>query len=357
MKTKFTRSILALTIVMLANISCSAMLFPDGKDTPAPVNIIYLIGDGMGYGQISSLIMEHAVNGASYRASEINRIKYMGIATTYSADSKVTDSAAGGTALATGEKTNNGTVGINAAGDTLSSVMVYAGNIGKSTGIVVNTPILDATPAAFYAHVEKRSQWDEIAVQMTQCGFDILMGEGLEHFNARKDGKDLTQVFKDKGYVFCDTWEQASAVQKADKMVALTDIGEVYPHAVSKAIELLEKKNNPKGFFLMIEEARIDGWGHENDAKGMVAEMEIMDQVMKVILDYADSHPGTLIVITADHETGGTSIGYDGMPAFKTKGHSGTVVPVFAYGPGQELFMGLMDNVDIPKKLFRLLGK
>ncbi|MDD4258150.1 MAG: hypothetical protein PHG38_09995, partial [Bacteroidales bacterium] len=85
MKTKFTRSILALTIVMLANISCSAMLFPDGKDTPAPVNIIYLIGDGMGYGQISSLIMEHAVNGASYRASEINRIKYMGIATTYSA--------------------------------------------------------------------------------------------------------------------------------------------------------------------------------------------------------------------------------------------------------------------------------
>lgn len=104
MKTKLTRSILAFSIVMLANISCSAMMFPDGKDTPAPVNIIYLIGDGMGHGQISSLIMEHAVNGANYRTSEINRIKYVGIATTYSADSKVTDSAAGGTALANGEK-------------------------------------------------------------------------------------------------------------------------------------------------------------------------------------------------------------------------------------------------------------
>lgn len=248
-------------------------------------------------------------------------------------------------------------MGLNAAGDTLSSVMVYAKKIGKSTGIIVNTPILDATPAAFYAHVEKRSQWDEIAVQMTKCGFDVLIGEGLENFNARKDGQDLTQVFKDNGYVFCNTWEQASAVEKADKLVALADVGEVYPQAVSKALQLLENKNNPKGFFLMIEEARIDGWCHENDAKNLVAEMEIMDQVMKVVLDYADSHPGTLVVITADHETAGTSMGYHGMPSFKTKGHSGNVVPVFAYGPGQELFMGLMDNVDIPKKLFHLMGK
>lgn len=353
--TKTNRNLILIITAISVILIGIALLFPAEDKPPGPKNIIYLIGDGMGFGQVSTLIMERAVNREASSSSQISRITHMGIATTFSADSKVTDSAAGGTALATGEKTNNGTVGLNASGDTLTSIMVHAREMGKSTGIVVNTAILDATPAAFYAHVEKRSLWDEIAVQLTKSDYDILIGNGLEHFNSREDSLDLISVFTGKGYDFSDSWEKAAALDNSGKLVILTSVRMVFPEAVAKALDLLDKKNNPEGFFLMIEEARIDGHGHNNDVQGLIDEMEIMDRVMQVVLDYADAHPETLVVITADHETGGVNIGYDGRPYFSTAGHSGSVVPVFAYGPGAEQFAGLMDNTDIPARILNLL--
>lgn len=353
--TKTNRNLILIITAISVILIGIALLFPAEDKPPGPKNIIYLIGDGMGFGQVSTLIMERAVNREASSSSQISRITHMGIATTFSADSKVTDSAAGGTALATGEKTNNGTVGLNASGDTLTSIMVHAREMGKSTGIVVNTAILDATPAAFYAHVEKRSLWDEIAVQLTKSDYDILIGNGLEHFNSREDSLDLISVFTGKGYDFSDSWEKAAALDNSGKLVVLTSVRMVFPEAVAKALDLLDKKNNPEGFFLMIEEARIDGHGHNNDVQGLIDEMEIMDKVMKVVLDYADAHPETLVVITADHETGGVNIGYDGRPYFSTAGHSGSVVPVFAYGPGAEQFAGLMDNTDIPARILSLI--
>jgi alkaline phosphatase len=353
--TKTNRNLILIITAISVILIGIALLFPAEDKPPGPKNIIYLIGDGMGFGQVSTLIMERAVNREASSSSQISRITHMGIATTFSADSKVTDSAAGGTALATGEKTNNGTVGLNASGDTLTSIMVHAREMGKSTGIVVNTAILDATPAAFYAHVEKRSLWDEIAVQLTKSDYDILIGNGLEHFNSREDSLDLISVFTGKGYDFSDSWEKAAALDNSGKLVVLTSVRMVFPEAVAKALDLLDKKNNPEGFFLMIEEARIDGHGHNNDVQGLIDEMEIMDRVMQVVLDYADAHPETLVVITADHETGGVNIGYDGRPYFSTAGHSGSVVPVFAYGPGAEQFAGLMDNTDIPARILNLL--
>ena len=321
-----------------------------------PRNIIYLIGDGMGYGQLSTLIMENAVNKEEYEPSQVNRIKHMGISTTYSADNKVTDSAAGGTALATGEKANNGTLGLNPQGDTLTSVLVEAAEMGKSTGIIVNTSILDATPAAFYAHVPERKLWDDIALQLSRHTFDILMGDGLMYFNDREDSLDLIQVFHNKGYAFSDSWEEARDLDMEDKMLVLTNFKYLLPQAVEKALEWLDQKDNPNGFFLMIEQARIDGKGHNNEIQGLIFEMDVMDQVMKIVLDYADTHPETLVVITADHETGGANIGYDGRPFFSTKGHTGSVVPVFAYGSGAECFTGLMDNIDIPARLRQLMS-
>ena len=353
--TKTNRNLILIITAISVILIGIALLFPAEDKPPGQKNIIYLIGDGMGFGQVSTLIMERAVNREASSSSQISRITHMGIATTFSADSKVTDSAAGGTALATGEKTNNGTVGLNASGDTLTSIMVHAREMGKSTGIVVNTAILDATPAAFYAHVEKRSLWDEIAVQLTKSDYDILIGNGLEHFNSREDSLDLISVFTGKGYDFSDSWEKAAALDNSGKLVVLTSVRMVFPEAVAKALDLLDKKNNPEGFFLMIEEARIDGHGHNNDVQGLIDEMEIMDRVMQVVLDYADAHPETLVVITADHETGGVNIGYDGRPYFSTAGHSGSVVPVFAYGPGAEQFAGLMDNTDIPARILNLL--
>ena len=353
--TKTNRNLILIITAISVILIGIALLFPAEDKPPGPKNIIYLIGDGMGFGQVSTLIMERAVNREASSSSQISRITHMGMVTTHSADSKVTDSAAGGTALATGEKTNNGTVGLNASGDTLTSIMVHAREMGKSTGIVVNTAILDATPSAFYAHVEKRSLWDEIAVQLTKSDYDILIGNGLEHFNSREDSLDLISVFTGKGYDFSDSWEIAAALDNSGKLVVLTSVRMVFPEAVAKALDLLDKKNNPEGFFLMIEEARIDGHGHNNDVQGLIDEMEIMDRVMQVVLDYADAHPETLVVITADHETGGVNIGYDGRPYFSTAGHSGSVVPVFAYGPGAEQFAGLMDNTDIPARILNLL--
>ncbi|MFA5444639.1 MAG: alkaline phosphatase [Bacteroidales bacterium] len=346
-------SISAVAVILIG----IALLFPVKEKQSVPKNIIYLIGDGMGFGQISTLIMEHAVNGEGYTASQLNRIQHIGLATTYSANSKVTDSAAGGTALATGEKTDNGTIGLNPAGDTLTSVLAEARDMGKSTGIVVNTAILDATPAAFYAHVQQRSQWEDIAMQLTKSGYDLLIGDGLKYFNQRKDSLDLTEVFTTNGYAFFDSPDALSITQSADKLLALANFKEVLPGTVDKALTWLGQKDNPEGFFLMIEEARIDGHGHNNNVQGLIDEMEIMDRVMKVVLDYADAHPETLVVITADHETGGVNIGYDGCPFFSTTGHSGTVVPVFAYGPGAENFTGLMDNTGVPERLRSLMAR
>ena len=346
-------SISAIAVILIG----IALLFPVKEQKPVPKNVIYLIGDGMGFGQISTLIMEHAVNGEAYAATQLNRIQHIGLATTYSANSKVTDSAAGGTALATGEKTNNGTVGLNPSGDTLTSVLADAREMGKSTGIVVNTSILDATPAAFYAHVPQRSQWEDIAVQLTQCNYDLLIGDGLKYFNQRTDSLDLTEVFTEKGYAFFDSPDALSITQPEEKLLALANFKEVLPGTVDNALTWLGQKENPEGFFLMIEEARIDGHGHNNDVRGLIDEMEIMDKVMKVVLDYADAHPETLVIITADHETGGVNMGYDGRPFFSTKGHSGTVVPVFAYGPGAENFTGLMDNTGIPERLRSLMAR
>lgn len=313
-------SISAIALILIG----IALFFPAKERQNGPKNIIYLIGDGMGFGQISTLIMEHAVNGEIYASSQMARIQ---------------------------------NIGLDPAGDTLTSVLAEARDMGKSTGIVVNTAILDATPAAFYAHVQQRSQWEDIAMQLTQCKYDLLLGDGLKYFNQRSDSLDLTEVFTANGYAFFDSPDELSITQPADKLLALANFKEVLPGTVHKALTWLGQKDNPEGFFLMIEEARIDGHGHNNNVQGLIDEMEIMDQVMKVVLDYAEAHPETLVVITADHETGGVNIGYDGRPFFSTKGHSGTVVPVFAYGPGAENFTGLMDNTGIPERLRSLMAR
>ena len=328
-------------------------------------NVIYIIGDGMGWGAVSTPIMQRL--GADSTA--FSRITHIGCATTFSADAKVTDSAAGGTALAAGEKTNNGTVGINAAGDTLTSVLVKAQQKGMATGIVVNTAILDATPAAFYGHVAKRAMWFELAEQMTQNPADVFIGAGLPSFTQRPDSVDLLPRFTANGYQVVTDWPSFEALNPdsmaAEKVAALfsyssyralqEDVPGFLPKVVAKALAIFDKIANPNGFFLMIEEAQIDGQGHTNNSEGMVAEMEVLNQVLTQALDYADAHPGTLVILTADHETGGTTIGYGAEPKFSTTGHSGMVVPVFAYGPGADHFCGFMDNVDIPKKIEALL--
>ncbi|MBQ7999017.1 MAG: alkaline phosphatase, partial [Bacteroidales bacterium] len=135
--------------------------------------------------------------------------------------------------------------------------------------------------------------------------------------------------------------------------------------AVAKALGLLEKSGKENGFFLMVESAIIDGYGHNNDSDGMIEEMAEFNRTLKFLVKYVENHPNTLLVVTADHETGGTSVGYKSYNVgekspvaltFSTKGHSGTVVPVFAYGEGAEYFGGVMKNTDIPWRIERLMN-
>ena len=365
-----------------------------------PKNVIYLIGDGMGFGAVSSLLLsEEEVTG-------FELAPVIGLSETCSADSYVTDSAAGGTALATGTRTNNGYVGADPEGKQLTSILRKAQTMGKKTAIVVNTTLTEATPGAFYAGVDSRKKVFDIAKQFTESGVDVAIGGGLDHFIARPDSLDLTATLIEKGYDVYLNWETvlktdsdkfvgilplydlhrreenngtASAAEGqevclAAQLAALNEETEVthlseptvyLEKATSKALEVLSR-DNKDGFFLMIESAIIDGYGHNNDSEGMIVEMKEFDCTLNKMIEYVNQHPETLLVVTADHETGGTGVYYSGHKPgsgspvrlnFSTSGHTGTVVPIFAYGAGAENFAGVMKNTDIPKKIEELMKK
>lgn len=380
-------------LAVLAVTSCSS-----AKDEPQVKNVIYLIGDGMGFGAVTSLLLaEDSVTG-------FEQAPVIGLNETCSANNYVTDSPAGGTALAAGVRTKNGYCGLDPEGNRLTTILHKAQVMGKKTGIVVNTTLTEATPAAFYAGVTSRRMTYEIAEQFTKSGVDVAIGSGLDHFISRPDSLDLTATLIDKGY---DVYLNWSAVLNtpSDKFIGILPMADVHRQesgrkeagaaaghevclaarlasasedagasdlseptvylqkASAKALDVLSR-NSDNGYFLMIESALIDGYGHNNDSEGMIAEMKEFDALLRQLVAYVDHHPETLLVVTADHETGGTWLNYTGyevggsspvVMSYSTRGHSGVVVPIFAYGEGAEAFTGVMKNIDIPKKIEQLM--
>lgn len=376
----------------------SLMLATSCCNEPQVKNVIYLIGDGMGFGAVSSLLLSEDEKTGFEDAPVI------GLSETCSANNYVTDSAAGGTALATGTRTNNGFVGADPEGNQLTSVLRIAQTMGKKTGIVVNTTLTEATPGSFYAGVTSRKMVFDIAKQFTESDVDVAIGGGLDHFISRPDSLDLTATLIEKGYDVYLNWEtvlntesdkfvgilpltdlhrresnngEASAAEGQEVCLAaqMASINEentgshlseptVYlEKATAKALDVLSR-DNKDGFFLMIESAIIDGYGHNNDSDGMIVEMKEFDCTLRQMIEYVNQHPETLLVVTADHETGGTGVDYNGFKpgnegpvklSFSTHGHTGTVVPIFAYGAGAEAFAGVMKNTDIPKKIEALM--
>ncbi len=363
-------------------------------------NVIYLIGDGMGFGAVSSLLLsQDSLTGFEYAP-------VIGLNETCSANNYVTDSPAGGTALATGTRTKNGYLGVDANGEQLTSILKKAQALGKKSGIVVNTPLTEATPAAFYAGVKNRSESFKIAEQFCQSNVDVAIGAGLSAFINRPDSVDMTAVLIDKGYDVYLDWKSVLESQ-SKKFVGILSMSDVHRRnssaktagaadgaeiclaaklaaqasdesdtttlseptvylqkATAKALQVLEC-DAPKGFFLMIESAIIDGYGHNNDSEGMITEMQEFDATLKMLVQYVNEHPNTLLVVTADHETGGTNVSYKGYEvgqrvpvqlSFSTKGHSGTVVPIFAYGASATEFAGIMKNTEIPVKIEKLIS-
>jgi len=310
-----------------------------------------MIGDGMGvpalYAGMS--VADHPLN--------IENFPITGLQKTFSADNYITDSAGAGTALACGTKTNNGTIGQDPQGNHLKSIMKIAEENGLATGMVVVTDITDATPASFIAHNISRSNADAIALDFLKTDIDVFIGGGYNHFGRRADRINLIDSLKKKGYEV-DTSMVAIGQSKATKLVGLTDPlacpyrlkgrGNMLPQASKKALEILGK--NPKGFFLMIEGSHIDHAGHDNNAEVLTDEVLDFDEAVGIALDYAKKDGHTLVVVTADHETGGVTIVNGNMKShtvklnFSSKGHTAVMVPVFAFGPGAENFSGIFDN-------------
>lgn len=330
----------------------------------APKNIIFFIGDGMGVGQVTGTHYESATMG---RTLVLNSMPITGFLLTNSLNGLVTDSAAGGTALATGYKTNNGMISMCPEGKSLQTVLEVARERGKSTGIVTTDSVTGATPATFYAHVKNRGQQEDIAGQLVASRVNVALGMGgtnrfvpkTEGQDGREDGRDLTADAKKRGYDVALTLDEMKA-SSSDRILGLF-AGENVPtleEMTTKAIALLSK--NPRGFFLMNESSRIDGGGHGNDQVRVVNGTLELDDALRAALEFAKADGNTLIVVTADHETGGMAIQNpnEDHPTFcskwTSKGHSANMVPIYAYGPGAELFTGTRDNTYIGETLRKL---
>ena len=329
-------------------------------------NLIVIIGDGMGTAQVYASIV------AQKGASNFLRFPYTGFSRTYSHNRYTTDSGAGGTAILCGQKTDNRHIGVEPDGTPMRSILCRMKEQGLATGFVVTSSVLDATPASAYAHVPDRKMYDSISLQMSQCGYDVMIGGGLANFKAenRKDGMSLLDTLKKRGYEITYSLEEMKKSQ-SDKLVTFfceNYYGPVAPgrdpvltEGTKKALEIL--KRNRTGFCMMIEGSQIDWACHSNDASYMQAELADFEKMLQMVLDFAEQDGNTLVVVTADHETGGLVLTSGDIEKGKneckyiTDGHSGVMVPVFAYGPGAERFTGIQNNIDLMPKMLQAMGR
>ena len=335
-------------------------------------NIIFLIGDGMG---LSSVSMMQLVNG--YEPTIFDKAENIALQKTYSADNRVTDSAASGTALASGVKTNNTMLGMRPDLSHAESIMELAQSKGMATGVVVTTYLQHATPAAFYAHIDSRHKLAEISEQLLGSKLDVAIGGGMAFFEERYGDKEEAQnAIADAGFEYVASMEELKNADNKKRTLALltpkevgADSGSYLAEATTKALSLLEAKSKGKrskrGFVLMVEGSLIDSMGHANDATAQQKEMESFMQAVEVAVEYARKHPDTLVVVTADHETGGLALisanadfnlAEQGVEfKWSTGGHSAEMVPIYLYGAGAELINGIMENTELNAKLKALI--
>jgi alkaline phosphatase len=310
---------------------------------------------------------------ANHGHLNLERCQYTGFIKTYSSSNYITDSGAGATAMSIGKKTYNGACGVNADSLPEKTILEIAEEKGLATGLVATCAITHATPASFIAHQKWRSMYEEIAEDYVKTDIDVFIGGGREHFIKRSDSVNLILKLREKGYKVL--FEMDSVIEvKSGKLAGLvadmhlppyrdsTDVrrGDMLPDATRTAINILS--GNKKGFFLMVEGSQIDWAGHANNTEYITAEMLDFDRAIGKALDFAEKNGNTLVIITADHETGGMSINNGNftngtvIAGYTTGSHTGVMVPVFAYGPCSEEFSGIYENNDIFYKMMKAFG-
>ncbi|MEL6810032.1 MAG: alkaline phosphatase [Bacteroidota bacterium] len=336
---------------------------PASTKSKIPKNVILLIGDGMGLSQVS--LTQYYGD----EPSNFERFPTVGLIKTSSESHVITDSGAGATAYAAGVKTYNKAIGMGPDSTAVASIVETVSKSGYATGLVATSSIVHATPASFFAHVKTRYEYEKIATFLPKSDIDFFAGGGLEFFNKRKDSLDLIPELLANDFTL-DTIELPSTISEKKHAILLAQNampkisegrGDFLTNATLLAIEKL--KTNDKGFFLMVEGSQID-WGcHDQEPDYVIKEQLDFDKTVGRVLDFAQKDEETLVIVTADHETGAFALAMDGRdygkikPSVYSGEHSAAMVPVFAFGPGSELFGGVYENTGIYHKMMKLLSR
>ena len=317
-------------------------------------NVILMIGDGMGLEQVScAWVLNHG-------KLNLDRFPSIGLSRTWCTNELITDSGAGGTALAAGVKTAYSHVGTAADSTDLASVLVKAQELGKKTGVAVTCHFADATPCDFCCHNEYRYNQDDLIADYVTCGVDYLSGGGLDWFTVnRKDNRDITREMAAAGYTVALTEEELMAadlpvigILAPDNLPVAMERGDLYRRTVARGLDILSRECGEQGFVMMLEGSCIDDWLHGNDIEKAMEELLDFDRTIGDVLTWAAADGHTLVVVTADHNTGALTLqdgnleeGRIGV-AFGSESHNGIAVPVYAWGPGSDAFTGIRDNAE-----------
>jgi len=371
------KKIILLSIFLL--ISCNSI-----SQEP---NIVLMIGDGMGLTQITSGMY------SNNNSTALENFQYVGLSKTHSYDNLVTDSAAAGTAMSSGVKTQNKVLGLDHNGNPIKSILSLSQEKGYSTALIATSNILHATPASFFANIDYRYNYEPIADQLTESGINYFVGGGEKYFNSRQDKRNLINEMTENGYEFVyniSDFEKNKSNHlgfftakdepyyfykgtnysyreldeddyNEDELEDFTGRESYLARSTKATLEKLDKMGKP--FFIMIEGSQIDWGGHDNDQKYMVSQFLEFNDAIQVVLDFAKKNKNTIVVVTADHETGGAAIVRGKLSdstnkiRFATGSHTASMVPVFSYGHKAHLFKGIYENTEIFNKLLSILNK
>ena len=349
--------------VVPAHQDCYVPSFKVDAADKLPVNVILMIGDGMGLGHVASAMY---ANGGELT---VTSLRSCGWVRTQSASSFVTDSAASGTAYATGSKTHNSGLGVDKDNQPLENIPELVQKHGVVSGVVTTDRITGATPAAFYAHQSSRKETDGIWGDLPGSSLIFFAGADAKSFKKAPEAarKAIEEKYKVVTSLDDESLKNAPRVgylpEKAAGQSKHKGRGDYLPATTAYAIDFLKahcQKN--KGFFLMVEGAKIDHSAHGNDYQGVVEETLDFDKAVEAAIRFAEKDGKTLVIISADHETGGliarAKSEEEGTisASFSSRSHSPMPVPLFAYGPCSQYFTGVQENSDVALKIKSILS-